>query len=227
MGSEWLSPFLRVFPLFLRIFPLFLRFSLLLLKDKGKQQHFTAKMGNFTPTPSAPSPCKTSRFFPRRTSRLPRLCCSCWAHVLLQKDGENTKTTAVLSESVLVQNGPNDHFGQNDLVPNWSLAFPRPKWTKMVHFGPFWPEEVHFGPFRSANHTLAIPERKHQDNRGNSVLKIKEGKSAINLSNLGESLPNLAPGQLFMLGRLAVPKIIYVRPDSSPENTANIGKILT
>ena len=32
---------------------------------------------------------------------------------------------AVLSESVLDQNGPNDHFGQN-----------RPKWTKMVHFGP-------------------------------------------------------------------------------------------
>ena len=25
--------------------------------------------------------------------------------------------------------------------------------------GPFWPEEVHFGPFRSANRTLAIPER--------------------------------------------------------------------
>ena len=48
------------FPLFLRIFPLFLRiFPLFLLKDKGKQQQFTAKMGNFTPTPSAPTPCKT------------------------------------------------------------------------------------------------------------------------------------------------------------------------
>ena len=55
------SPFLRIFPLFLRIFPLFLRFSLLLPQDKGKQQQFTAKMGNFTPTPSAPTPCKTSR----------------------------------------------------------------------------------------------------------------------------------------------------------------------
>ena len=31
----------------------------------------------------------------------------------------------------------------------------------MVHCGPFWPEEVHhFGPFRSANRTLAIPERR-------------------------------------------------------------------
>ena len=29
----------------------------------------------------------------------------------------------------------------------------------MVHFGPFWPEEVHFAPFRSANRTLAIPEK--------------------------------------------------------------------
>ena len=46
------------------------------------------------------------------------------------------------------QNGPNHHFGQNDLIPNWILAFARPKWTKMVHFG----------PFRSANRTLAIPE---------------------------------------------------------------------
>ena len=53
--------FYAFFPFFLRIFPLFLRISLLLLKDKGKQQQFTAKMGNFTPTPSAPTPCKTSR----------------------------------------------------------------------------------------------------------------------------------------------------------------------
>ena len=60
----------------------------------------------------------------------------------------------------MVQNGPNDHFGQNDLIPNRILAFARPKWTKMVHFGPFWPEVVHFGPFRSANRTLAIPDKE-------------------------------------------------------------------
>ena len=45
----------------------------------------------------------------------------------------------------MVQNGQNDHFGQND----WILAFARPKWTKMVHFGPFWPKRsilVHLGP---------------------------------------------------------------------------------
>ena len=59
----------------------------------------------------------------------------------------------------MVQNGPYDHFGQNDLIPNWILALNEPKWTKMVHFGPFWLEGVHFGPFRSANRTLAIPEQ--------------------------------------------------------------------
>ena len=46
------------------------------------------------------------------------------------------------------QNGPNDHFGQNDLIPNWILAFGRSKWTNIVHSG----------PFRSANRTLAILE---------------------------------------------------------------------
>ena len=46
----------------------------------------------------------------------------------------------------MVQNGPNDHFGQNDLVPNWILAFTRPKWTKMVHFGRKGTILVHLGP---------------------------------------------------------------------------------
>ena len=64
----------------------------------------------------------------------------------------------VLSESVLDQNGPSDHFGQNGLIPNWISAFVRPKWTKMVHFGPFWPGAVNFGPFWSANRTLAFPD---------------------------------------------------------------------
>ena len=55
----------------------------------------------------------------------------------------------MLSESVLEQNGPNDHFGQNALIPTWILAFAGPHWTKTVHFG----------PFRSANRTLAIPDK--------------------------------------------------------------------
>ena len=54
--------------------------------------------------------------------------------------------------------------------------------------------------------------------------KYKEGKSAINLSNLGIFFPNLSPGHLFMLGRLAVPKVIHVRPVGSPENTSNTGE---
>ena len=60
--------FLRIFPFFYTFFPFFFAF-LFLLKDKDKQQQFTAKMGNFTPTPSAkPTPRKTSRlaaFFAR------------------------------------------------------------------------------------------------------------------------------------------------------------------
>ena len=35
---------------------------------------------------------------------------------------------------------------------------------------------------------------------------------------------NLAAGHLFMLGRLAVPKTIHVRPVGSPENTSHIGE---
>ena len=46
----------------------------------------------------------------------------------------------------MVQNGPNDHFGQNDLIPDWILAFARPKWTKMVHFGLRRSILVHLGP---------------------------------------------------------------------------------
>ena len=47
--------------------------------------------------------------------------------------------------------GPNDHFGQNDLIPNWNLAFASPNCSILVHFPvspttslisgsrPFWP----------------------------------------------------------------------------------------
>ena len=64
----------------------------------------------------------------------------------------------------------------------------------------------------------------HFDSNGMFMCAFAEdGKSAINL----EISPNLALGHLFMLGRLAVPKIIYVRPVGSPENTSNIGEILT
>ena len=54
--------------------------------------------------------------------------------------------------------------------------------------------------------------------------EYKEGKSAINLSNLGIFCQNLTPGHLFMLGRSAVPKIIYVRTAGGPENTSNVGE---
>ena len=58
---------------------------------------------------------------------------------------------AVLSGSVLDldQNGPNDHFGQNGLIPNWILASRDqngPKWSILVHFGLKRPILVHLGP---------------------------------------------------------------------------------
>ena len=37
-------------------------------------------------------------------------------------------------------------FGQNDPIPNWILAFTRPKWTKMVQFGLKRAILVHLGP---------------------------------------------------------------------------------
>ena len=68
MGSEEFSPFFSlafsfffVFPRFASLFFVFLRFSGILLRGRGKRLQFTATMGNFTPTPSAPTPCKTSR----------------------------------------------------------------------------------------------------------------------------------------------------------------------
>ena len=54
--------FLRFSSFFLRVFFVFLRSSLMLSKDKGKRLQFTAETVNSTPTPSAPTPCKTSRF---------------------------------------------------------------------------------------------------------------------------------------------------------------------
>ena len=50
--------FFAFFPFFYAFFSFFFASPLFLLKDKGKQQQFTAKMGNFTPTPSAPTPSK-------------------------------------------------------------------------------------------------------------------------------------------------------------------------
>ena len=55
----------------------------------------------------------------------------------------------------MAQNGHNDHFGQNDLIPNRIWGFSTRE-TSSGQNVPFWPEEVRFGPFRSANRTLAF-----------------------------------------------------------------------
>ena len=68
----------------------------------------------------------------------------------------------------MAQNGPNDHFGQNDLILNWILAFARPKWTILVHFGLKRSILVHLGPptvlwpFLTGTHrqTRKLPWRK-------------------------------------------------------------------
>ena len=51
-----------------------------------------------------------------------------------------------------------------------------------------------------------------------------EGEKCHKFKYFREILPNLTPGYLFMLGRSAASKIIYVRPVGSPENTSNIGE---
>ena len=50
---------------FASFFFAFLRFLFFLLKDKDKQQQFTANLGNFTPTPSATDPVQNFRNYCR------------------------------------------------------------------------------------------------------------------------------------------------------------------
>ena len=68
------------------------------------------------------------------------------------------------------------HFGQNDLIPNRTLAFARPKWTKLVHF------LVHFGLKRSilvhlGPPTVPWPILKHCLS-SRSILKCKSNTIA-------------------------------------------------
>ena len=82
MGSEEFSHFFRffsfffAFSFFLSFFFAFLRFSSLffvflrfspILLEQGKRLQFTGKMGNFTPTPSAPTPFRTYPFRSKTT----------------------------------------------------------------------------------------------------------------------------------------------------------------
>ena len=57
--------FLRFFAFFCSFFVLVFSFvfprSPLILLEEGQKLQLTGKMGNFTPTPSAPTPLKTSR----------------------------------------------------------------------------------------------------------------------------------------------------------------------
>ena len=46
----------------------------------------------------------------------------------------------------MVENGPNNYFGQNDLILNRTLAFAGPKWSILVHVGLKGSILVHLGP---------------------------------------------------------------------------------
>ena len=59
------------------------------------------------------------------------------------------------------QNGPNDHFGRNDLIPNRIFAFVRPKWTKTVHFGLERSILVHSGPPTVLRPFLSSDSNRH------------------------------------------------------------------
>ena len=87
----------------------------------------------------------------------------------------------------MVRNGQDDHFGQNDLVPNRILVFARPKWTKMPQFGPFWPEEAHFGSFGSVNRTLATPDSGNRQNGVSRVLSQKQNSMSSSPDSVSPS----------------------------------------
>ena len=84
--------------------------------------------------------------------------------------------------------------------------------TILDHFGP-----AHFPTVLRPLLIVGILVRR-------SSAHFSEGEKCHKSKSFREILPNMAPGHLFMLGLLAVPKIIYVRPVGSRENTSNIGE---
>ena len=97
---------------------------------------------------------------------------------------------AVLSEGVPDPNGPkwsrNDHFGQNDLIPNRILAFA----------GPFWPKEVYFGPFKSANHALANLDQLLSDLRAPRIAIANDGNFLLEMSPSPAKLQCFSPRKI-------------------------------
>ena len=65
VGVDGVGVIFPFFDAFFRFFTHFFAFFSLFSSSPKRQGQttakFTAKMGNFTPTPSAPTPCKTSR----------------------------------------------------------------------------------------------------------------------------------------------------------------------
>ena len=84
----------------------------------------------------------------------------------------------------MVQNGANDHFGQNDLISNRNVAFASPKWSILVHFGLKRSILVHLGPptvlWPFLNYPL--PRNYYENNSLRIFFVIFEGFCALQVS---------------------------------------------
>ena len=76
----------------------------------------------------------------------------------------------------LLKHGPNrpfwTFFGQNDLIPNWILAFAGPKWTILVHFGLKRSILVHLGPLTVLRPFLKCAANLAKDSSHHVMLKV-------------------------------------------------------
>ena len=134
MGSEWFSPFFSHFSPFSTQFspfsthfsPFSAHFSPFSPKGQGQTTAiYCKKMGNFTPTPSAPTPCKTSR---SETPSIPRsehdLTTGRWGNQHVKGSAKNLRCT---SQRNSCPRGPND---QKNLIPIEIFDLDRNFWSR-------------------------------------------------------------------------------------------------
>ena len=93
----------------------------------------------------------------------------------------------------MVQNGQNDHFGQNDLIPNRILVFARPKWTILVQFGLKKSILVHLGPPTVLWSLLIIGSSRGNTIWGNKAHNSERISERVPGQNLSEPLRPVAP----------------------------------
>ena len=92
----------------------------------------------------------------------------------------------------MVQNGPNDHFGQTDLIPNWILAFARQKWSILVHFGLKNAILVHLGP-PTALWPFLISGNVHQvEDDEEEVIDVGVAEESVDVEDLSAPKSRIA-----------------------------------